>query len=388
MKTYDWIVVGGGLTGAALGYELQKQGLRVLLLEPDGAIANATRYSYGGLAYWAGTSPLTRQLCEEGIAVHRQLSQELEADTQFREFETLLTIEPEEDPEAVATSYNRFCLPARRLTPSEASEIEPLLNPNAISGALLLPHGHIEPQQTNRAYLQAFGRAGGVLQPEEVTGFAYNGDRAVGVKTAEGTYFAEHIAICAGGLSRALLQKCGIPVKLYFTQTEILETPPVEEFRLQTLVMPAIIDRFELEEGAIQPEFEPLWERESGEPVPPILDAGAIQFRDRHIIFGQVSRAIANPHFTPDAAASEAKIRAAIANIFPSLAPLPATWHRCLVAYAANSLPLVGALAGIEGLHLFSGFTNTLLFAPPLAKHFARWAAGETGTLLEQLQSY
>jgi glycine/D-amino acid oxidase-like deaminating enzyme len=35
MKTYDWIVVGAGITGAALAYELAKQGLQVLLLEKE-----------------------------------------------------------------------------------------------------------------------------------------------------------------------------------------------------------------------------------------------------------------------------------------------------------------------------------------------------------------
>ena len=35
MKNYDWIVVGAGITGAALAYELAKQGLQVLLLEKE-----------------------------------------------------------------------------------------------------------------------------------------------------------------------------------------------------------------------------------------------------------------------------------------------------------------------------------------------------------------
>jgi glycine/D-amino acid oxidase-like deaminating enzyme len=68
MKTYDWTVVGGGITGAALAYELVKTGFSVLLLEKDPVAQNATRYSYGGLAYWSGSTELTRQLCQEAIA--------------------------------------------------------------------------------------------------------------------------------------------------------------------------------------------------------------------------------------------------------------------------------------------------------------------------------
>src|ERR671933_2718596 len=106
MKTYDWIVVGGGITGAALGYELATKGFRVLLLEQDATLQQSgTRYSYGGLAYWSGTSELTRQLCQEGIERHRILSEELDTDTQFRELDLLLTIDPDDDPQAVAENY-------------------------------------------------------------------------------------------------------------------------------------------------------------------------------------------------------------------------------------------------------------------------------------------
>lgn len=384
MKTYDWLVVGGGITGAALGYELQKQGFRVLLLEPDCALENATRYSYGGLAYWSGTSELTRQLCAEGLEVHRQLSQELGADTAFREMDLLLTINPEDDPQAIAASYRPFAIQPRLLTPKEAVELEPLLNSEAIAGALHLPHAQINPLQTNEAYLQAFVRAGGELQRDRAVNLTREGDRVTGVQTPQQTYGAKNTAICAGGLSRALLKASGIAVKLYFTQAEILETPPVE-LRLRTLVMSALIERFSLEAQASQAEFEGFWDRESGEPVPPILDPGAVQFGDGHVCLGQMSRAIADPRASVDAAASEAQIRAAIAKILPSLAELPGTWHRCLVAFAANSLPLVGAVGRIEGLSLFSGFTNTLLFAPPLAKHFARLLAGEDNSLIAQL---
>ncbi|RMD67954.1 MAG: FAD-binding oxidoreductase, partial [Cyanobacteria bacterium J149] len=73
-QVYDWIVIGGGITGSALAYELVKQKFKVLLLDKDSLIsANATSYSYGGLAYWSGTDALTRLLAQEGIDIHRHL---------------------------------------------------------------------------------------------------------------------------------------------------------------------------------------------------------------------------------------------------------------------------------------------------------------------------
>ena len=97
MTTYDWIVIGGGITGSALAYELSKQGLKVLLLEKDLQGKNATFYTYGGLPYWSGKTALAKQLGQEGIELHRNLSQELGAETGFRELDLLLTVPANQD---------------------------------------------------------------------------------------------------------------------------------------------------------------------------------------------------------------------------------------------------------------------------------------------------
>ncbi len=138
MKTYDWIVVGSGIAGAALAYELVKKGYVVLLLEQHATPQNATRYSYGGIAFWSATTPLTKQLCAEGIARHHILPEELDFDTEFRELDLLLTIPVDTNPEEVAASYTRFAVPPVLLNVKEACKLEPLLNPNAIAGTLNL----------------------------------------------------------------------------------------------------------------------------------------------------------------------------------------------------------------------------------------------------------
>ena len=89
---YDWVVIGAGFTGAALAYELVKKGFSVLLLEQNAVPDNATRYSYGGLAFWSGTSSLTRQLCDEGKQRYSELLHELGSDIEYREIDLLLTI--------------------------------------------------------------------------------------------------------------------------------------------------------------------------------------------------------------------------------------------------------------------------------------------------------
>ncbi len=384
MKTYDWIVVGGGIAGAALGYELVTKGFSVLLLEKDATLQNATRYSYGGLAYWSGTSELTRQLCQEGIELYRSLSEELDTDTQFRELDLLLTIDPDDNPQAVADDYARFAIPPTLLSVEEACELEPLLNRNAIAGALTVRHGHIHPDKTNQGYSEAFRRVGGEIQIAQVVELLREGDRIKGVKTPEQNYHAANTVVCAGGLSRALLKAAGIPVRVYFTHAEMIEIPPVD-IQLQTLVMPANTKRFALEAKASTAEVDPLWDEPGYEPVPPILDAGAVQFLDGSLRIGQLSRVLTDPYAQVAPNESEAAIRTQVGKVLPALEKLPGTWHQCLVAFSSNRLAVVGALSGVEGAYVFSGFTTPLVFAPPLAKRFANWATGQDDEIIAQL---
>ena len=384
MKTYDWIVIGGGITGAALGYELATKGFRVLLLEKDATLQNATRYSYGGLAYWSGTCEITRQLCQEGIERHRTLSEELDTDTQFRELDLLLFVAADENPEQLAANYANFAIVPRLLSVEDACELEPLLNPHAIAGALTVRHGHMNPDKTTQGYMNAFRRAGGDMQIDCVVELLRRSDRIEGVKTSKQTYHAANTVICAGGLSRTLLQAAGIRVQRYFTHAEIIETPPVD-LQLRTLVMPADTKRFTLEAKASTAEVDPLWDEPGHEPIPPILDAGAIQFRDGSLRLGQLSRVLTDPYAKVDSAASETAIRTQVGKILPALEHLSGTWHHCLVAFSGNRLPVVGAISNMEGAYVFSGLTTPLVFVPPLAKHFANSVTGQDDPIIHQL---
>ncbi|BBD61913.1 hypothetical protein NIES2109_47490 [Nostoc sp. HK-01] len=368
MKTYDWIVVGGGITGATLAYEFVKVGWSVLLLEQHATPDNATRYSYGGLAYWSGTTPLTRQLCQEAIARYQVLSQELDADIELRELDLLLTISADSNPEAAASVYAKCAVPPRLLSLQAACELEPLLNREVISGALTVKHGHIHPQKTAQAYIQAFLRAGGEMQISQVLQILSGG-----VQTHTENYHSANVVICAGGLSRQLLKSAGVSIKVYFTHAEMIEIPPVD-LQLNTLVMPANLQRFELESVSLQ--VDELWDDLGNELVSPILDVGAVQFLDGSLRLGQISRALTNPHAQVNSEDSEQWLRNSILSVLPTLGNLPGTWHHCLVAFSNNRLPVISAVPEIDGVHIFSGFSNPLVFVPPLAQRFANFVTG------------
>jgi glycine/D-amino acid oxidase-like deaminating enzyme len=387
MKTYDWIVVGGGITGAALSYELQQAGFSVLLLEPhlppNNAI-NATRYSYGGIPYWSGTTPLTQMLCTEGLEIQRQLTTELDIDTQFRRLDLVLTIGLDLDPQAIAATYSDCLSPPNLVSRAQACELEPLLNPEAITGALIFKHAHVNAALLASAYTNALKRNGGEAIAAKVGNLLCDRRNVQGVITNQDIYNAANVAICAGGISRQLLRESGIRVKQYFTHAELIETQPVD-LKLRTLVMPAENRRLQFETNASNEDIDVLWDESDRELVTPSIDVGAIQFADRTIKIGQLSRILTNPYALVDAARSEAEIRAKVSEILPAIASLPGQWHSCLVAFSQDSLPLIGAVPDFENIHIFSGFTSPMVYVPTLARRFAAYAAGASDTIITQL---
>lgn len=386
LQVYDWLVIGAGFIGASLSYELAKQGFSVLLVEQHAQMQGATRYSYGGLAFWSGTTDLTRQICAEGIAIHRTLSNELEADTQFREIDLVLTIAPTEDPTAIAASYDQFAIPPQLISAAAACELEPLLNRQAIAAALTVRHGQIEPQLTTQAYLNAFLRQGGRLHIGQVTGLLRGEQLQVtGVICSGDSFAALNVVVCAGAFSRSLLKAAGIPTRLYFTHAEIIETAPTPALHLRTMVSPATLKRFQLESAASNRAQDALWDQAGHELAPAIVDAGAVQLQDGRIRLGQLSRTLTDLQATIDQAASAAIIRHGVRQVLPALADLPGTWYRCQIAYSADQLPLIGAIPGVEGVQLFSGFSSPLASAPSLARRFAAHATGKADPLLAQL---
>jgi glycine/D-amino acid oxidase-like deaminating enzyme len=381
---YDYIIIGGGITGSALSYELAKLGSRVLLLEKQANPLNATFYSYGGLAYWSATTEIQKKLYPEGREIQRNLSQELGIDNEYRDIDLVLTVNPEEDPATVAQKFAIFAITPEILDIKEAIALEPLLNPSAISGVLRLPHGHINAEKTNLAYQQAFLRLGGKIIREAVFELTETKSKITGVKTTQNQYYAGETIVCAGGLTRSLLQKSGITVSVYFTHAQVIKIPPTE-IKLNTLVMPAIPARLLLEQKITQRENQDIWQTETPEIIARVLEAGAVQFQDRSLYLGQISAIITDPQTILNPVSGETEIRAGVGALLPALGSLSGSCHHCLVAFAPSGLPLVGAIEGKLGLQVFSGFTSTLVSAPPLARRFARHLLGENDRIITEL---
>ncbi|WP_204139146.1 FAD-binding oxidoreductase [Halomicronema sp. CCY15110] len=381
MPTFDWIVVGNGLTGAALSYELAKQGASVLLLERSASPDNATRYTYGGVPHWSGHTALLRQLYRESLARYTALPDETGVAHHYRELDLLLTVEPGQDPQALAQRYAAVETPPVPITAAEAQEREPYLNPAAIAGALTVRHGHVDPAALVKAYNHGLQDAGGQIIIATVTGLVRMGDRLTGVTTPTQAYAAGQVVVAAGGLTRELIKTAGVKVPVYFSHAEVVETPPLD-WQLRSLIMPADLTRSAIESESSRDDTHSWWDEPGHELRPPMLDSGCVQFPDGRLRIGQISRINTALEPALDAAQGEQRLRHGIEPLVPALAAVPGQWHACRVAFSEDGLPLAGPIPGLQGGHVFSGFTSPFGLVPAVAAHFARWANGQDSDIL------
>ncbi|MEI6428376.1 MAG: FAD-dependent oxidoreductase [Pseudanabaena sp. ELA607] len=413
--TYDWLVIGGGLTGAALGYELQKAGLSVAIVEPQPLLKplsqpllgadlttatpgqpsakirpSATRASYGGIPYWAASDRMIAEIFGHSWQRYGELATELTRpqlnDLELRTLDLLLTVgEGEAVPDVFSYDIDdgaKTKLPW--LSRAEVIDFEPALaqaSPAVLRGALHAKHGHINPIKLVQGYLQGLQRLGGTIIPATVTALKRDGCRVVGVETDQGNFYGMDLAVCSGGWSRRLLQESRLPSLadcIYFTHAEVLELWPLPSvIQPQAMIMPAITNRFAIETTASTSSQDVHWQAANHEFLPPSIDIGAIPFQDGKLRIGQVSRVHSNSDLVIDQSQSEGMIRQGMMALLPQLSELHGNWYHTLVSFSRDSLPLVGALPEPQNVHLFTGFTTPFAYVPALAVNFANYVVND-----------
>jgi len=237
-------VIGGGIIGLGIGWQLAKRGHDVTIFERDAAGRSASWVAAGMLAPVSEFGFENEDFLELGrrsMALFpgflEQVSGETGIPVALDTRGTLVVGFNRDDNERIRRVYDfreDAGLPVRWLTGTEAREIEPLLSPRA-SGAMWIPDDH---QVDNRllvgALKAAFQNAGGKLyENTPVQSFVCEHGRFRAVVTAGGDYCADTAVLSAGcwsgtipGLPDELIPRVR-PVK---GQIVSLKTDPAYEF--------------------------------------------------------------------------------------------------------------------------------------------------------------
>ncbi len=235
MKTRDAVIVGGGVVGTAIAYELAKRGLNnITVVEKNTLASGATgRCGAGVRQQWGLESNilLAKRSCEMLEVMNEEL--DYNRDIEFHQGGYLLLAYSE-------AQWNRFLknvelqhkngVMTEVKTPEEAREIVPILNIEGLRGATFYQKdGHANPFKVTEAYFLAAQRLGvEFLYHTKVLDIVVENGKIEKVVTTAGDIKTNIVVNAAGGWSKEIAAMVGVDIPVISERHQILVTEPVE----------------------------------------------------------------------------------------------------------------------------------------------------------------
>ncbi|WP_371069490.1 glycine oxidase ThiO [Sediminibacillus sp. JSM 1682029] len=222
---YDCIVIGGGVNGGSVAYNLAKRGKKVLLLEKDRLASKASGAAAGMLAAQAELEedgPLFH-LAKKSRSMFPALAKEIKKLTGMDielvnkgMYKVALTDEEENRFKHVIELQNRTGEQAKWISREEVRRREPALS-SAIRGAMYIEKdGQVAAPQITLGFLKAAAVLGVEIREfTEVFAFLFDNGKIAGVRTSGGSFESDKVILTGGAWSESLLPDSEIPFNTY-----------------------------------------------------------------------------------------------------------------------------------------------------------------------------
>jgi sarcosine oxidase subunit beta len=227
------VIVGGGIMGLGLAYNLCKRGQTdVVLLERGYLTGGASGRNGGGVrAQW--TTPTMIRLAKRSLEIGDRFAAEMGINTWFRRGGYLFLAPTPEHVARIeqnAELHHRHGIPTSILTPDGAREIVPELDGSRFLAAAWNPHDAIVfPWPYVWGYAARAEALGAkVLTFTRVTGFESAGRRLTAVVTDQGRIRADVVVNAAGAWSKEVAALAGVALPNAPERHEILVTAPLK----------------------------------------------------------------------------------------------------------------------------------------------------------------
>jgi glycine oxidase len=221
-STKEVAIVGAGIVGCSIAFELAKAGMRVCVLERGGIGEESSAAAAGMLSGQHGvmTFEARYRLHHEGRELHATLAEELREltglDVEFCRWGILELLFTPREVRAADRCYElqrQAGLCVERLSREDTVKLEPMVTPD-IQGAIRYPHeAHVHNGRLTIALAEAARRTGVELRRgEPAVALLRQGERVVGVRSPNDTVQAETVIIANGAWSADLLRPLGLTV--------------------------------------------------------------------------------------------------------------------------------------------------------------------------------
>jgi glycine oxidase len=349
-STRDVAIIGAGIVGCSIAFELAKAGLRVSVLERGGIGEESSAAAAGMLSGQHGVTNLGDRfrLHLEARELHAELAEDLRERTgievgfcRWGLLELLFTAGEVRAADRCAAVQRQAGLRVERLNREETLALEPAVAPDLQGSIRYSDEAHVHNGRLTIALAEAARRSGVELHSGATAlHLIRGGERIIGVQTPTEAVYADTVIIASGAWSNELTRPLGL----------VLPVNPMRGQMLAVRTVPRAVGQI------IYGRHMYMVPRPEGETLigATVEDVG---FRKEVTLAGLEELIQAGRHIAPG-----------IMN-----QPVLRTWAG-LRPGSPDGLPLVGAVEGVPGLILAVGhYRNGILLGPITGVLVRQW---------------
>lgn len=209
MKTYDVIIVGGGIVGGSVAFELSRRNLRVVVLDRQELMHEAS-WAAAGMLSPAPDCPAAIPLvplARASLALYAQFVAGVEEASGLRSgyrtggaIEVITRGDAERELSTLVALHRGLGLSCEPLALDEARQMEPCIGRDARAAAFLRDECSVDPRALTACVLAAAESAGAELRPGvAVNSLIVHENECLGVNASDGERFHAARTVVAAG---------------------------------------------------------------------------------------------------------------------------------------------------------------------------------------------
>lgn len=243
-NVFDVVVVGGGINGASIAYNLSKQGKKVVILEKNKIACESSSAAAGMLAAQAELeedgSHFRLALKSQAMfpAVASELLEQSGIDIELVQKGMLKVAETEEiavEGRDQVIFQKQWDNHIEWLDEKTIREMEPALS-NVVGGMYLPNDSHVHSTRLTEAFAKSAENLGTVIhEGVEVHSFIKENGQVTGVKSSKGDFHAAQVVLATGAWASHLLNDTGLNVPIFPVKGECFSVKPSKQIITRTI---------------------------------------------------------------------------------------------------------------------------------------------------------
>ena len=227
----DAVIIGGGVMGCAIAYNLAKEGLKPVVIEKSDVGGEASGSNGGGVRQSARNLK-EMPLAMESIQIYGQLHEELDMDVEYVRAGNLRLCTSEEELETMRQSVENqkaVGLELTMLDRKQVLEINPYIGEKVLGASFCPTDGHVNPFLVTYGFFKKAKELGArFFTHEEVKDIRLQKSKVTGVVTDKQLFETDLVVDAAGVAGRKVANMAGLdlPMRPVFSEAMITEPYP------------------------------------------------------------------------------------------------------------------------------------------------------------------